>query len=329
MKGKRVLWPQRGQVEIEEFDIPSVGENQLLVQTDVSLISPGTERAFLLGLPNAAGSYPQRPGYSNVGEVIDVGAGITDIAVGDKVASAAGHTSHVLLSSDNVFKVPEGLVSERAVFFNLCAISLQGVRKARIELGEPVLVMGQGLIGQLALQLAKLSGAFPSIAVDIAENRLQLALECGADYALNPKNADFEKQLAEITNGKGPAVVIESTGAAEPINTAFKLAGWCGRVILLASTRGETEKVNFYRDVHKKGLSIIGAHNSIRPRHDTSTSFWTTQDDCQLTLSLLAHGRITVDKFITHHFRSEQAPEAYKLLMEWAEELLGVVIEWN
>lgn len=329
MKGKRVVWPQRGQVEIEEFDIPSVGENQVLVQTDVSLISPGTERAFLLGLPNAAGSYPQRPGYSNVGEVIDVGAGITDIAVGDKVASAAGHTSHVLLSSSNVFKVPEGLVSEHAVFFNLCAISLQGVRKARIELGEPVLVMGQGLIGQLALQLAKLSGAFPAIGVDIAENRLQLALECGADYALNPKNADFEKQFAEITNGKGPAVVIESTGAAEPVNTAFKLAGWHGRVILLASTRGETEKVNFYRDVHKKGLSIIGAHNSIRPRHDSSAWFWTTQDDCQLTLSLLAHGRITVDKFITHHFQSEQAPEAYKLLMEWAEELLGVVIEWN
>lgn len=329
MKGKRVVWPQRGQVEIEEFDIPEVRENQVLTKTIVSLISPGTERAFLLGLPNAVSSYPQRPGYSNVGEVIEIGAGVTGIAVGDKVASPAGHSSHLLLSANNVFKVPDGLAEESAVFFNISAISLQGVRKARIELGEPVLVMGQGLIGQLALQLARLSGAFPAIAVDVAENRLKLALECGADFALNPKDADFENKLSEATKGKGPSVVIEATGSPEPVNTAFKLAGWCGRVILLASTRGETKSVNFYQDVHKKGLSIIGAHNAVRPNHDSSAAFWTSVDDCRLTLSLLAHKRLMVDKLITHRFNSVQAEEAYKLLMDWAEELLGVILAWN
>ncbi|MFQ6040719.1 MAG: zinc-binding dehydrogenase [Candidatus Poribacteria bacterium] len=329
MKGKRVVWPQRGQVEIEEFDLPVVGENRVLVKTDVSLISPGTERAFLLGLPNAVGSYPQHPGYSNVGKVIDIGAGVTGIAVGDKVASAAGHASHALLSANSAFKVPDGLTEEAAVFFNLCAISLQGVRKARIELGEPVAVMGQGLIGLLALQLARLSGAFPVIAVDIAANRLKLASKCGADFALNPQDPDFEEKLSEITEAEGPSVVIEATGSPEPVNTAFKLAGWRGRVILLASTRGETESVNFYRDVHKKGLSIIGAHNSVRPSHNSSAAFWTSADDCRLTLSLLAHGRIIVDKLITHRFNSAQAEKAYKLLMDWAEELLGVILAWN
>jgi len=329
MKGKRVVWPQRGQVEIEEFDIPDVGENQILTKTDVSLISPGTERAFLLGLTNAVGSYPQRPGYSNVGEIIEVGTGVTDIAIGDKVASSAGHSSHLLLSANSAFKVPDGLAEESAVFFNLCAISLQGVRKARIELGEPVLVMGQGLIGLLALQLARLSGAFPVIAMDIAENRLKLALECGADSAINPKDADCEDKLAEITKGKGPSVVIEATGSPEPVNTAFELAGWRGRVILLASTRGESKSVNFYQDVHKKGLSIIGAHNAVRPSNNSSAGFWTSADDCQLTLSLLAHGRMIVDKLITHRYNATQAEEAYKLLMDWAEELLGVILVWN
>ena len=329
MEGKRVVWPQRGQVEIEQFDVPDVGENQVLVKTDVSLISPGTERAFLLGLPNAAGSYPQRPGYSNVGEVIEIGSGVTGIAVGDKVASAAGHSSHALLSANNAFKVPDGLKDELAVFFNLCAISLQGVRKARIELGEPALVMGQGLIGLLALQLAKLSGALPAIAVDVAENRLKLSLECGADFALNPKDDEFENKLAEVTQGAGPSVVIESTGSAEPVNTALQLAGWCGRVILLASTRGETKSVNFYRDVHKKGLSIIGAHNAVRPSQNSSAAFWTSADDSRLTLSLLAHGRLVVDRLITHRFNSMQAGEAYKLLMDWSEELLGVILNWE
>jgi threonine dehydrogenase-like Zn-dependent dehydrogenase len=189
--------------------------------------------------------------------------------------------------------------------------------------------MGQGLIGLLALQLARLSGAFPVIAVDIAENRLELALECGADFALNPKEDDFDNKLAEITTGEGASVVIEATGSPEPVNTAFQLAGWRGRVVLLASTRGETKSVNFYRDVHKKGLSIIGAHNSVRPRHDSSADFWTSAADCQLTLSLLAHKRLIVDKLITHRFNCLQAVEAYKLLMDWAEELLGVLLTWK
>ncbi len=221
------------------------------------------------------------------------------------------------------------LPSEEAVFFNLCIISLQGVRKARIELGEPVLVLGGGLIGLFAMQLAKLSGALPVMGADLADSRLKLATDVGADYALNPGVSDFDQQLAEITKGKGPAVVIEATGHPEVINTAFKLAGWCGRVVLLASTRGETEGVNFYRDVHKKGLNVIGAHNSVRPRQDSSPNFWTTRDDWELSLRLIAQHRIVVAPLITHRLPGTKVAEAYQLLMEWDENLLGVVLSWG
>lgn len=329
MRGKRVVWPQRGKVEVEEFDISDIHENQVLVKTDVSLISPGTERAFLLGLPNTSKTYPQYPGYSNVGEVIEVGAKVDNIVVGDKVASSAGHSSHVRLSANSVLKVSEELESEQAVFFNLCAISLQGVRKAQVELGESVLVIGQGLIGMLALQLAKLSGAFPAVASDLSEYRLKLAKECGADFALNPKDKKFQEKLNEITDLQGPSVVIESTGSTEPVNEALKLAGQCGRVILLASTRGVNEEVNFYRYVHRKGIKIIGAHASVRPHHDSSPGFWTSQADRKLTLSLLTKERLIVDKLITHRFNGEQASSAYKLLMDWDERLLGVILFWN
>ncbi len=69
MKGQRVVWPSRATVEIEEFEVPALGNNDILVATERSLISPGTERAFLLGLPNAQGSYPSYPGYSNIGRI--------------------------------------------------------------------------------------------------------------------------------------------------------------------------------------------------------------------------------------------------------------------
>ncbi len=335
MRGKRVIWPEQAKVDIEEFEIPAIGDDEVLVETECTLISPGTERAFLLGLPNTRGGFPSRPGYSNIGKVIAVGKAVTACEVGERVASTGGHTSHFvttparllrLASSDS--KTPD-VPGDEAVFFNLGAIALQGVRKARIELGEPTLVLGQGLVGLLALQLAKLSGAVPAIAADLTDSRLGTSKRIGADCTLNPEDADFTEQLAAVTNGAGPAVVIEATGHPDAISTALDVAGWGARVVILASTRGETPNVNFYRDVHKKGLILYGAHNSIRPRHETSPHFWTLEDDSRLMLSLIAQKRFTVAPLITHRVRGEEAPKAYQLLMAWNPGLLGVVLQWS
>ena len=330
MKGQRVVWPSRAKVEIEEFEFPSLGDNEILVATECSLISPGTERAFLLGLPNAQGRYPSYPGYSNIGVVIDSGRDVDGFKIGDRVVSSKGHTSHFVATPDNLLKVTEvALSSEEGVFFNLCTIAMQGVRKAKIELGEPVLVLGGGLIGLFGMQLAKLSGGLPVITADLSDNRLQLATRVGADYTLNPETEDLNDQLGKITDGKGLAVVIEATGHPPVVNTAFQLADWHGRVVLLASTRGETERVNFYRDVHGKGLTVLGAHNSVRPRHESSPNFWTLRDDWELSLQLITHGRIVVAPLITHRLAGTQAAEAYQLLMEWDQNLLGVVLNWE
>ena len=231
MKGQRVVWPSRATVEIEDFDFPSLGADEILVATECSLISPGTERAFLLGLPNAQGRYPSYPGYSNIGVVIDMGRAADGFKIGDRVISAKGHTSHFVTTSDNLVKVTEpALSSEEGVFFNLCTIAMQGVRKAKVELGEPVLVLGGGLIGLFGMQLAKLSGGLPVITADLSENRLQLAKQVGADYALNPEAEDLNDQLDKITGGKGLAVVIEATGHPPVVNTAFQTGGlaWAG-----------------------------------------------------------------------------------------------------
>ena len=330
MKGKRVVWPSRAQVEIEEFEFAPLGDNEILVATECSLISPGTERAFLLGLPNAQGRYPSYPGYSNVGVVIDRGKDVDGFKIGDRVVSSKGHTSHFIATPDSLLKVTEAtLSSEEGVFFNLCTIAMQGVRKAKIELGEPVLVLGGGLIGLFAMPLAKLSGGLPVITADLSDNRLQLATQVGADYTLNPEAEDLNDQLDSITDGKGLAVVIEATGHPPVVNTALQLADWHGRVVLLASTRGETERVNFYRDVHGKGLTVLGAHNSVRPRHESSPHFWTLRDDWELSLQLIAHHRVIVAPLITHRLAGTQAAEAYQLLMEWDQNLLGVVLNWE
>ena len=330
MEVQRVVWPDRAKVDVETFDLPPVGDDEVLVATECTLISPGTERAFLLGLPNAQGRYPARPGYSNIGTVIEVGKAVTDCSIGERVASTQGHTSHFIASPNRLLKVPSTDVPvEETVFFNLGAIALQGVRKARIELGEAALVLGQGLIGLLAMQLLKLSGGMPLVAADLTDSRLELSKSMGADFTLNPEDTNFSEQLQDVTKGDGPAVVIEATGHPDAVSTALDAAGWGARVVLLASTRGETPNVNFYRDVHKKGLILYGAHNAIRPRQESSPNFWTLEDDSLLLLSLIAQKRFNVAPLISHRVPGEDASKAYQLLMEWNPGLLGVVLQWN
>ena len=330
MKAQRVIWPSRATVEIETFTLPPVGAAQVLVASECTLISPGTERAFLLGLPNARGSYPSRPGYSNIGRVIAVGTAVTGYEVGDRVASTQGHTSHFVTEPGRLLKVASTeMPAEEAVFFNLGAIALQGIRKTRIELGEAALILGQGLIGLLALQLAQLSGAIPVIAVDLDESRLDISKNLGADHAFTPEAANFSEAVKVATGDSGPAVVVEATGHPEGIQTALDVAGWGARLVLLASTRGETPKVNFYRDVHKKGLILYGAHNSVRPRQESSPNFWTLADDSRLLLSLIAERRLDVTPLISHRVAGAAAPEVYQRLMAWNPGLIGVVLQWN
>jgi len=326
----RIVWPEKGRVALEPFELAKPGDDEVLIETEYSLISPGTELAFLNALPNTPGLYPQYPGYNNVGRIVELGCCVTGSAVGDRVASAAKHASMATVPASRVTKVPAGLAPERAVYHNMVAISLQAVRKAQIELGEAVLVMGQGIIGNLALQLARLSGGLPVIGTDLIGSRLALARECGADLAVNPRAEDLKAKLLELVGRDSVDVVLDATGIPQAVPDGLDLAGYRGRVVLLASTRGETERVNFYRDVHKKGLIIIGAHNSVRPRGEESTrGYWTAQDDAAVALRLMAAGRLKVAPLTTDVLKADEASEAYGLLVRARDEHLGVLLDWG
>src|SRR5207248_11174007 len=113
-----------------------------------------------------------------VGRVIALGDGVRDLTAGDRVASGGNHASHVVTRAERCYRVPDRLESAEAVYFSLASIALQGVRKARIELGEAALVVGLGLIGNLALQLSHLQGAFPAVGMDLDPGRRDLASRC-------------------------------------------------------------------------------------------------------------------------------------------------------
>ena len=166
------------------------------------------------------------------------------------------------------------------------------------------------------------------IGIDLDEKRLALANMIGADDTIIGSDnigADLRGQL----ESDGANVVIEATGAPALVVTAFQLAAERGRVILLGSTRGNTERVNFYRDVHRKGLHVIGGHEITRPLHENSPGYWTQISEHQTCLALLARRRVDVKPLITHRYAQRDFPEAYAHLANWDKEAMGILIQWT
>src|SRR5206468_219764 len=139
--------------------------------------------------------------------------------------------------------------------------------------------------------------------------RRDLASRCGADSCLDPQSETLAETLRTATGGRGPAVVIEATGSASAVNDCLALAGDHARVVLLASTRGSQE-TNFYTDVHRRGLVLLGAHANARPANDSSPGYWTLADDVRTVLRLLAAGRLDVRSLTTEVLPAGAAPRA-------------------
>jgi 2-desacetyl-2-hydroxyethyl bacteriochlorophyllide A dehydrogenase len=331
MKGYRIVWPAASQVELEHYTLPILKPGEVLIKTEYSVISAGTEKAWLKGMPNTSNKFPQRPGYSSTGRILEIGADVKHLKVDDRVICYyTGHASHAVKQAEGLVKIEDSSISSKeAAFFEIASVSLQGIRKARLELGESVLVVGQGLLGLLAVQFAQLSGGLPVIAADLNETRRQLALQLGADHALCPTDEHFKEAVQELTQGRGANAVIEVTGSAIALNQSLACTSRQGRVILLGCTRISDVNVDFYKDVHLPGISLIGAHQFVRPNSDSYPGYWTRQDDYRTMLGLLSAGKLKISPLISEVVSPEQAAFVYKRLIEEDHAPLGIVFDWT
>ena len=316
-------------MEVEEFDLPPLADDEILIENDITAVSVGTEvYGWLHGAePGRMPQYPRKTGYCNTGIVLEVGAGVDDVAVGDRVAGECAHVSHSI-ANKRYFAVPEGVAAEDAAFLVLAAISLRGVRKGGIKLGQSVAVVGLGIVGQLALTLARLAGAMPTIAIDLNEERLRRAIARGADIAVNPDSVD---DVAELVRNASPSngadVVLEATGKPAVYPLAVRIARNGGRVVALGSPRGTVE-MDFFEDVHLREVDITGAIQPLTPEADNLYYPWTKQRDRQLLLELMARDRLSVADLITHREKPEDCQQVFEMLADRPEEALGVVFEW-
>ena len=324
--GHRLLVRPDNTVEIGTFEVDLPSSQQVLIETDSTLISAGTE----LGTQEQDRQQPFTPGYSNAGRILALGDGVEGYQAGDRVLSLGHHASHVTVSDapQSLVKLPDGASFAAGTFGVLGSVSIHGVRKAKLEFGERLMITGMGVVGQLALQLAKLTGCDQAIAVDLIDQRLEKADISGATHILNPTTWDLKSQVQQLTEGRGLDVVIEASGYPDLLPELFDLMRIGGRIVLLGSIWHRKVELDLM-PFHEKELVMIGAHQPKCPTTPTAIFPWTQQYNRAQILKYICQGTLNVDHLISHQLPYTEAETAYRLLRDQRDQSLGVILKWG
>lgn len=274
-------------------------------------------------------------GYSLSGVVVSAGEA-SGVAVGDRVACAgaaiANHAEYNSVPRNLMVRIPTSVSDEDASFVTLGAIALQGVRIAQPTLGERVVVMGLGLIGLLTVQILKANGC-RVIGFDPNPARVTLAKELGADVAV----ADNLAQTVEgATGGYGADAVIvtASSKSSDPLNQAAEISRLKGRVIVVGLVGMNIDREPFYKRELDLRLSMSygpGRHDPAYEKqgHDYPLPYvrWTEARNMEAFLELIAEGRVTPSRLVTHRFPITRADDAYGL-MDGQEPYLAILLDY-
>lgn len=318
MVNPNILFTGVNIAELVERPMPEVGPGQVRVKLVRSTVSSGTERANVTGCnvvsiwdpPDAPVVWPRQSGYSSSGVVDAIGAGVSSVKPGDRVAmSWTLHAAYIVVPEDRVYRLPDAVSFEAGALAHIATFPMAAIRKCGLELGESAIVMGQGILGQLAVMLLKCAGATPIIAADPFAEKREQALRLGADYAFDPTAPDFKEKVLAVcpladrgiytgARACGVKVAIEVTGLGAGLNNALDVMAPMGRISLLGCTRNSDFSVDYYHKVHGRGIALFGAHTWARPVNESARGLFTHRDDAQTFLKLLALGRLSVDGYV-------------------------------
>ena len=341
MTGRAAIVRKANLVEIEEIETPGpVGPNEVLVETECTFISAGTELANFTGLdpgvhvPGSWNHFPARPGYANCGRVIEIGAEVESLAVGDRVFTQHKHVSHHLVAVDDpdtiVVPVPADVPSDLAAAVRMGMVAITAPQVADNHINDWVVVFGLGLVGNLAAQLFALDGA-RVIGVDPVFSRRQLAQRVGIQRVIGEDMSTIVDQVRDITGG-GAQTVVEAVGHAGVAETAIHTAAPYGELILLGSPRAPvTADLNeFLQPVHRTWVTIKGALEHRLPINPTTRGHpLSIAGNAQTVLDLVSSGRLQLSQLISHRLPAGQIAAAYHGLLNQPDEYWGVALDWR
>ena len=357
-----------GITEAAEIPCPAVGGGQLLMRTNCSLISAGTERMLidfgkaslvekarkqpdkvrmvfdkiksdgLLPTIDAVRSKLSQPiplGYCNVGEILSVGSGVFGFDVGDRIASNGPHAQAVAVPVNLCARIPDNVSDESAAFTVVGAIALQGVRLVNPTLGEAVVVIGLGLIGQLTVQLLRANGC-RVLGVDFDSKKLDLAKSFGAEVVNLNIGEDPLKVAEKFSRGQGvdAVLVTAATQSSEPIHQAALMCRKRGRIVLVGVTGLELSRDDFFKkEITFQVSASYGPGRYDQNYEDKGQDYpigfvrWTEQRNFEAVLDMLSDGRLNIDPLISHRFKLDEIEGAYEVV-SGNEPSMGIVLSY-
>ena len=324
MKASAVVITEPKSMEVQTFELPALKADDLLIRTEYSGVSQGTEvDAYRGARPEL--TFPTVTGYQSVGVIEEIGSGVTGFDVGDRVLFTtsrlpnsypftwmAGHVSHAVASTSSraPIKLPDEVDPVEAALTAMVAVGLGGIQQIRVELGDVVLVSGQGLIGQASAQLARSRGAIV-VTTDLSPTRVRLSSEHSADVAVDLNTVDVDGVLRDLAPG-GVDVVIETSGRADQFAPSIDRIRTQGTLLLQGYYKQHID-IDFH-PTHIKKPTIAAACGF---------------GDMRLALALLRWHKIRFRDLVTHLAPPTDAPELFARMEAGDPDILGVVFDWR
>lgn len=353
---REVVISGQRKVEIVTSQDEPLTSTSIRLRTLLSGISHGTEMSFYRGTAAQLTSridgglfvergadqsvYPIRHGYEMVGRVIEVGDAVDGFEFGDVAwTGSSGHADtfvcDIAAGKKPFFceRAPDGASREAGVFLALGGVAYDGHLTSRLRLGESAVVSGLGVIGLLAVQLAKLAGIEPLIAVDPIPRRRELALAYGADHVIDPGFELVAETVRRVNGGKGVDAVLETSGSWQALHEAVRsCASGYGRVVALGFYQGPGTDLRLGEEFHHSSFQPMGASSILALDHRNVPApgrEWDRDRVYRTVTGLLGSGRLDVGSLVTHTFPQQEAPAAFDLIDRDPEETLKVVLTYD
>lgn len=354
----RLVLDAQGQIHVEESDIPPVADDQVLVRISTTQVSAGTEMNVVRRRRRASAAESQTPlpeaglGYTAVGVIQQVGDAVDGWQVGQRVLCSGNHGTHWVVTpaaANNpasvpqqymLQPVPDGLADTEICFGVLGDIALHGIRRGQIQLGESVAVHGQGVIGNLAVQLARRSGAYPVIGVDMDPARLELAEQLGATHTVNAGATDPVAAIRELTRSEwryrgalpglepdgGADVQLHCTSVIANYPVLLKAAADRGRIVLVGATGGKVEIES--HELFRRELKVMGSYETgVVDPHPYWP--WSRARNRQVIWDMIGRGDLDVKPLVSHVVPGQDAPALYDMMDASTQGWMSVFFTWD
>lgn len=326
----RIVFTPDGRAALGSVEVGDPAPNEILVAIRKTQVSAGSERnAYEMSRRSVAST-----GYTAVGVVQEAGPAVAGYVPGDRVLIIAPHQGADLVDVGGdaswrgyAGRIPNGVTDAQATFGVLGDVALHGVRRAKPYLGESVAVFAQGLVGQLTTYFAARAGAYPVIAIDLLDERLEHSRRSGATHTVNAAREDAVQAVHDLTGG-GARVVFMVARNPAVFADCLKAAAHGATVCLSGSPPGTVE-IALQPEVLRHELDILGNYSLDYPPEPYHRFQWTRAANRAYVFDLIARGELDVDHLVTHDIPYTRASEMYEMIARGPEGWLGVLFDWT